>query len=60
MSASRNTARPQRVGIKLHNGAPLDADPNGNRAQRRAAAKLGIKSFAADRRESEKDKEPSE
>lgn len=27
----------------MHDGAPLDADPNGNRAQRRAAAKRGIK-----------------
>ena len=38
-----HAARPTRVLIRMHNGGPLDADPNGNRAQRRAAAKLGIK-----------------
>lgn len=43
MSAFRNVARPTRQVIEMHNGAPRDADPNGNRAQRRAAKKLGIK-----------------
>lgn len=46
MSHNRGMARPQRQAVQMHNGAPLDADPNGNRAQRRAAAKRGIKAQA--------------
>lgn len=42
MSAT-NGVRPGWKAIEMHDGGPLNADPNGNRAQRRAAAKLALK-----------------